>query len=143
LPKQSEAIGCEVPEWNGPGWPGDYGVQYDQIYPEYLTDPNVLVCPSSGRNSGDVNNDMGMLFDDGSGLCRHVNFALFTSTFYPYLGYAIDNSDGDASTPTLNGSQYPWGDWLPDEPLSGQMTSIIESLWGGGFEAPRNHQDLP
>lgn len=134
--------GCELPEWTSPGWPGDYGVQYTQIFPEYLTDVKVLVCPSSARNTGDADNDLLRIFDDGSGICQDVGVALATSTFYPYLGYVIDNADGDANTPVLFGSQYPWGSWYPDEPLSCQMTSIIEALWGGGFEAPRNHQDL-
>ncbi len=138
--------GCTVPEWSSQGWPGDYGVQASQIYPEYLTDPHVLVCPSSSRNTGDIAHDLQMVQDDGSGTCRHVNLALATSTFYPYMGYVIDNADGGPRTPVLTGAQYEsiWGDWHDDEPISGQITSIIESLWQGegGFNPPRNHEDL-
>jgi prepilin-type N-terminal cleavage/methylation domain-containing protein/prepilin-type processing-associated H-X9-DG protein len=137
--------GCDVPEWDSSGWPGDYGVDFTQVHPEYLTDVNVLVCPSSSRNAGDVNNDLLMMFDDGSGSCQHVNLAMATATFYPYMGYAVDNADEGG--PFLTGAQYEtiWGDWHDDEPLSCQMTSMIESLWqgDGGFNAPRNHQDLP
>jgi prepilin-type N-terminal cleavage/methylation domain-containing protein/prepilin-type processing-associated H-X9-DG protein len=138
--------GCTVPEWTGAGWPGDYGVQFTQIYPEYLTDMNVLVCPSSLRNTGDITHDLQMMQDDGSGICRHVNLALATSTFYPYMGYVIDNADGGPRMPVLTGAQYEsiWGDWYDDEPISAQITSMIEQLWqgAGGFSAPRNHEDL-
>jgi prepilin-type N-terminal cleavage/methylation domain-containing protein/prepilin-type processing-associated H-X9-DG protein len=135
--------GCGIPEWTGAGWPGDYGVEYLQIFPEYLTDPNVLVCPSSLRNSGDINDDLLVMFDDGSGACQHVGLALVTSTFYPYLGYVIDNSDGDPRMPTLTGAQYG-SNIKPEEPLSAQFVSLIDTLWGGpgGFAAPRNHNDL-
>jgi prepilin-type processing-associated H-X9-DG protein len=87
-----------------------------------------------------------MMQDDGSGICRHVNVALAASTFYPYMGYMIDNCDGGPRMPVLTGAQYEsiWGDWHDDEPISAQITSMIESLWQGegGFSAPRTHQDL-
>jgi prepilin-type N-terminal cleavage/methylation domain-containing protein/prepilin-type processing-associated H-X9-DG protein len=136
--------GCELVDWNSGGFPGDYGVQSTQVYPEYLSDLNVLVCPSSARNTGDINHDLQLLVDDGSGTCQHVKIPLATSTFYPYLGYIIDQGDGGSSMPTLTGAQYEsiWGDWHDDEPLFCQMTSIIESLWQGGFNAERVSGDI-
>ena len=138
--------GCIVPEWTHAGWPGDYGVFYNPIYPEYLTDINVLVCPSSLRNSGNVINDLLILSDDGSGTCQHDNQALVTSTFYQYMGYVIDNADGGAGMPIVTSEQMDayWA-VIPGETLSATMLSIIEALWSNWDPDDPTifHQDLP
>jgi prepilin-type N-terminal cleavage/methylation domain-containing protein/prepilin-type processing-associated H-X9-DG protein len=124
------------------------GVHTGQIFPEYLTDPKVLICPSSSFNTGDVIHDLYILTDDGSGLCQFNGIPTVTSVFYEYLGWVIDNADGP-NAPILTGAQYEsiWGDWTDDEPICAQWASMLEAIWSGmGTMEERNaalHQDLP
>ena len=137
-----DGTGCVWPEGPPAFAKSNYGVDLRQIYPEYLTDYNVLVCPSGSYNTGDSMNDLLVLTDDGTGACQYDGLSLSPMTFYGYVGYVIDNSDADASAPTLTGAQYPFGSWIADEPISGQMSSIIESLWDDPEDQQRVHEDI-
>ena len=72
------------------------------VYPEYLTDPMIFVCPSGTRLTEDM-----MVMDDGSTIlnpdpdgdgeieaCAHWWPASFA---YNYYGWAFDDCDNDAS----------------------------------------------
>ena len=135
--------GCIIPEWTHAGYPGDFGLFAQQVFPEYLTDMNVMVCPSSLRNSGDVINDLIMVTDDGSGTCQHVNLALATSTFYPYMGYVIDNADGGPNAPVLTVPEFFGSGFLMEgEPISAQLLSIMYSLYNADDMMTQVHRDI-
>jgi len=66
------------------------------IYPEYLTDPAILVCPSSALvTAGEFKNDAGewdVVFacDDGAGKASQVRGLSLAKGCYMYFGYALD-----------------------------------------------------
>jgi prepilin-type N-terminal cleavage/methylation domain-containing protein/prepilin-type processing-associated H-X9-DG protein len=71
----------------------------DQIYPEYLTDPNVLFCPSDPYDQGNPNPTY-QVEDDGGGLCRYPGFLAHSDVSYIYFGYAFDAlKDSDDPVP--------------------------------------------
>jgi prepilin-type N-terminal cleavage/methylation domain-containing protein/prepilin-type processing-associated H-X9-DG protein len=136
-----DGTGCAWPDTPPDYTKADYGVDVRQIYPEYLTDLSVLMCPSSQWNTGNVVNDLYMLTDDGSGLCQDANLAMSPSTSYGYMGYIIDNCDADPSAPWVTGAQYMGA--VATEPISAQFASIIESIWSNWDVKDTWHSDLP
>jgi prepilin-type N-terminal cleavage/methylation domain-containing protein/prepilin-type processing-associated H-X9-DG protein len=80
--------GCIVPDTfeDEPMW----GIWPKQVYPEYLTDLNVLVCPSSSRIGSDIDESLGIVRDDGSGLCPYDNIITGNHRFYQYIGHLVD-----------------------------------------------------
>jgi len=125
------------------------GVSTRQIYPEYLTDLNVLMCPSSSRNTGDPVVDLFMVQDDGSGLCKYTNLAVQPGASYGYFGYAIDGGDGGPDMPIVTAEQMdPYWAVKPGETLYATPLSITENLWGLLYAnwpvlTPAHHDDLP
>jgi prepilin-type N-terminal cleavage/methylation domain-containing protein/prepilin-type processing-associated H-X9-DG protein len=77
------------------------------IYPEYLTDTNVLICPSDanaaqGYFTNPVTNVVDIAYP-----CEEAERGLDAAAVsYGYLGYAIDQDD--ASDPTVNLAQAPF-----------------------------------
>lgn len=62
------------------------------IYPEYLTDNGVLVCPSDSLDAP-VDNPTLQLRDDGSNTCAYVGYISYGDQSYNYLGYVLDRCD--------------------------------------------------
>ena len=137
----------------GAEWWCDWGVNCDQIYPEYLTDYNVLVCPSSVRATGNVDADLGIIRDDGSGTCiwpdNGVNLdghVTNSDAFYQYWGWVLDQVDaGDRNVPS---SDAPWAG-TGDLPMNAQLNALLDSVgdlgWGSGDYADNANmgKDLP
>ena len=72
------------------------GPQVDAIYPEYLTDPNIFLCPS------DAENDASEFEDNGSGCNGLARDAAKADASYAYLGWAFDRlCKGTVNTSTL------------------------------------------
>ena len=69
----------------------------DSIYPEYLTDPHVLSCPSDPTDQGSEDPTY-PIADDGSGTCRYAGFMSHGDVSYMYLSYAFD-AMGDNDNP--------------------------------------------
>ncbi|MCP4642163.1 MAG: prepilin-type N-terminal cleavage/methylation domain-containing protein [bacterium] len=84
-------------------WKGDSGAATDcqpqtsaefifngpSVYPEYLTDVNVLICPSDSGGAGDIEGGRMSFFHDpaqGTNPCR------FNDGSYIYLGWAIPDN---------------------------------------------------
>ena len=87
--------GCVVPgvdDITQKGFSATFMMKSDMVYPEYLTDPNVLVCPSD-PNAEPADNPYWKLEDDGTGQCAYVGFLLQSDCSYAYFGYAIDHCD--------------------------------------------------
>ncbi|MCP4643911.1 MAG: DUF1559 domain-containing protein [bacterium] len=82
----------------------DFGPSSIQIYPEYLTDPKVLVCPSDpmASASGDDNSGLTILPTAG---CNYPGHISNTDMSYIYVGYCIDDGDGDKYGQTAIGGQ--------------------------------------
>ncbi len=102
---------------------GDWGVSARAIYPEYLTDMSVLVCPSSALNTGDPDRDLGRIEDDGSGLCppHLVGYYSEIDAFYQYLGFVVDKGD--------DGPGRTWPD-QPDQFGLIYNYQVADIMWG-------------
>ncbi|MCL4693256.1 MAG: DUF1559 domain-containing protein [Candidatus Hydrogenedentes bacterium] len=68
-----------------------FGPHIPAVYPEYLTDLNVLLCPSDGDLGSD--NPLLIVADDGSGTCEYVHDVTYADQSYNYLGYVLDRVD--------------------------------------------------
>ena len=64
------------------------------IYPEYLTDPNVLHCPSDPSDQGN-DNPTYQVEDDGSGQCQYAGYLAHGDVSYMYFGLAFDHMEDD------------------------------------------------
>lgn len=62
------------------------------LYPEYLPDPAVLVCPSDPVDS---DNPLLIVEDDGSNTCQWVGFISRADESYNYLGFVLDQAGDD------------------------------------------------
>ena len=70
----------------------DFFADMNAIYPEYLTDPGVLICPSDAGLEGTVTETIDQVTDDGSGLCPRICVGQITQSdeSYVYTGWALD-----------------------------------------------------
>jgi len=97
--------GCIIPN-SHVVWPY-WSVWVQSIYPEYLTDLNVLICPSSPNASNDVDQALGIIRDDGSGLCPYNPLVTNNARFYQYLGHVMDKVEiGDPVYHEIAGGGY-------------------------------------
>lgn len=62
------------------------------LYPEYLSDTNVLLCPSDA-DQGD--NPLDIVADDGSNTCAYEGLVTHADQSYNYLGFVLDQVDED------------------------------------------------
>lgn len=74
-----------------------FGPHIPAIYPEYLSDLNVLICPSDPDSGGD--NPLDIVADDGSEECEFVGVVTHGDQSYNYLGFVFDQMD--ESDPTV------------------------------------------
>jgi prepilin-type N-terminal cleavage/methylation domain-containing protein/prepilin-type processing-associated H-X9-DG protein len=91
------AAGCDgLPAENPPGSgpPSSFAPQTSAIYPEYLTDPNIFICPSDPLE-GDGNNPVNIL---SGNLCQFNGLIAGGDQSYNYLGYVFDRCDDDDPT---------------------------------------------
>jgi len=84
----ANATGCDPESFHDNGV---FMADLTAIYPEYLSDLNVLICPSD-PNIG-VENDLLIVEDDGSGTCEYVGLVTEGDESYNYLGYTLDKVD--------------------------------------------------
>lgn len=71
-----------------------FAMESSAIYPEYLTDPWVLYCPSDANDTGS-DNPTYQVADDGSGTCQFPGYLAHGDTSYLYMSYAFDHMDDD------------------------------------------------
>jgi prepilin-type N-terminal cleavage/methylation domain-containing protein/prepilin-type processing-associated H-X9-DG protein len=87
------------------------GAFVPSIYPEYLTDPNINVCPSSSRSGQFADNitvtiggqDVNCFAHGHSGLARCSNTI---DDYYIYLGWTLDQVNADGTDPLLPTSSF-------------------------------------
>ncbi len=68
-----------------------FGPSIPTMYPEYLTDLDVLLCPSDA--DAGMENPLGMVADDGTETCEFVGVVTHCDQSYNYLGYVVDRLD--------------------------------------------------
>jgi len=125
------------------------GPDVKSIYPEYLTDPAIAVCPSDAKETVEY-----MQFDDGS--WRLHNNPEIIDASYAYLGWAFDRLDTagtallstytnlDALLSVLGGGTLSGDPLVPVQlgsavnVLLGRMAPYLPSAVGGGNPAAAN-----
>src|SRR5690606_32691639 len=68
----------------------DFFADMNAIYPEYLTDPGSVICPSDGTaTEGTAEEIVDMVTDDGSGMCPQICVGQITQgdESYVYTGW--------------------------------------------------------
>jgi prepilin-type N-terminal cleavage/methylation domain-containing protein/prepilin-type processing-associated H-X9-DG protein len=132
--------GCFIPDitdqtFVGGGEMGiQIGVDSIAIYPEYLTDPNVLVCPSDPQNGDSADVVLNIVQDDGSGTCLFSGIPQDTDESYYYFGYALDRVD--TSDPYWTAAEVPAMFQNTDPSLfplgiSKQLNAMLDEFWDG------------
>ncbi len=77
-----------------------YFMDMTAMYPEYMSDPNVVLCPSGSNMDMGPATEAGVIEDDGSGTCQWVGFPSQADRSYNYFGYAFDRVDeNDLTSP--------------------------------------------
>jgi len=118
---------CNPTYWvnAGAGW----AISGPQIYPEYLTDPAVLVCPSS-VSTGDPAEDLKIVTDPNGGSCGIWEGRMtWTQHSYMYWGFALDQ--GDANDPTVLSAETYLGLYFGfpgDIPVNAQFWALYISV---------------
>jgi prepilin-type N-terminal cleavage/methylation domain-containing protein/prepilin-type processing-associated H-X9-DG protein len=102
---------------SGGTMPGGCGAQSEPevaprviaIYPEYLTDYNVLVCPSAPDAGEGANQFLAVIHQTGNGNvpCPYAGIADNPSDGYQYMGYVLDLCDATDPTQDMSGQQVP------------------------------------
>ncbi len=97
----NEAKGEEFPPtqyWHLNGTPTVLGPRGLALYPEYWTDPNIMICPSDSRASQFIDlggDDMGTFIEEAvaqGASQRCLDCLLSLPVSYAYTGYAVDSS---------------------------------------------------
>lgn len=99
------------------------------VYPEYLADPHILLCPSSASTS-----DLHILEDNRPYVCPTPGYISHPSASYFYLGHMLDrNGDND---PTVT-----FGAYTAPEQFAGYLTAIADITGGDplGVNAVTDH----
>jgi prepilin-type N-terminal cleavage/methylation domain-containing protein/prepilin-type processing-associated H-X9-DG protein len=82
---------------------GDDGLNFmfeaPAMIPEYLSDPDVLLCPSDPMAGG--TNPLGIVEDDGSGNCPWVGYISRPHESYLYHGFLTDAVEADSPHLTM------------------------------------------
>ncbi|MFM1918936.1 MAG: hypothetical protein RLZZ303_570 [Candidatus Hydrogenedentota bacterium] len=84
----ANATGCDPDSFHDNGV---FMADMVALYPEYLTDLNVLVCPSDADVGQE--NDLLVVADDGTDTCAYVGVVTEGDESYNYVGFALDRVD--------------------------------------------------
>jgi prepilin-type N-terminal cleavage/methylation domain-containing protein/prepilin-type processing-associated H-X9-DG protein len=84
----ANTVGCDPESYQQDGF---FMADMEAIYPEYLSDLNVLVCPSDADVGG--TNDLLQVADDGTDTCQFVGLVTEGDESYNFLGFALDRVD--------------------------------------------------
>jgi len=103
----------------------DFFAQMEAIYPEYLTDPSVLVCPSDAGAQGDIEEQVSIV-QEGQGGCNWVGTITQSDESYVYLGFALDLVGDDDPMINMSALGYP-GNVM----ANGQVAAVIVYMLTG------------
>ena len=107
------------------------------IYPEYLTDPNVLLCPSDANENEDYFLDIDDSDNDGDSQERTFgDFPGFgedaldrVDASYAYFGWAFDKLTDEATDTDGAGPGGPHA--IPASSLPGTLASLLSAVFAG------------
>lgn len=68
-----------------------FGPHMPSLFPEYLADPNILICPSDADGGGEE--ALGIVKDNGSNTCQYEGLVTHSDQSYNYIGFALDLVD--------------------------------------------------
>ena len=115
------------------------------LYPEYLADPAILMCPSDSDIQGDtVDEAVNIVRDDGSGLCPAICVGQITNAdaSYIYLGYTLDKVED--RHPTIDSAGLGLGGGVE---LNAQLSATLAYATLGHansqYGAPFNDEEPP
>jgi len=106
----------------------DFFADMNAIYPEYMTDPAILICPSDGGKEGSVEETINLVRDDGTGMCPNLCIGQITQgdESYVYTGWTLDQLEDDdlsIDSGALLG--------VPGVELNAQLSAVLAYLLAG------------
>jgi prepilin-type N-terminal cleavage/methylation domain-containing protein/prepilin-type processing-associated H-X9-DG protein len=102
----------------------DWMFDMNTVYPEYLTDLNIMLCPSAA-SGGDVDVSLAIIRDDGSGTCQYTNYVTNPGGDYRYYGYVLDMVGPD--DPYDDGAGAPFNSQIMD--LQWALENDGDGMW--------------
>lgn len=101
----------------------EFTFQGTSLFPEYLTDPNALICPSDSSTDDAINESTGLWYNQNvlnAGGQAQWDPCAFTPESYIYIGWALDGTPGkdylafgaDENDPSVAQSLNPVGPYL-------------------------------
>ncbi len=112
----------------------EIGMSVTAIYPEYLTDWQVLVCPSA-PDAGPAADALSIILDEDGEVCvsPYKGLADNPSDHYHYLGWAVDRASGTDAQTELAGLGGALGLTLPAGATgSSQILAVAVPIFSGG-----------
>jgi len=101
----------------------DFIFDMQAIVPEYLTDGQVLLCPSDPGAQGEPEDALMIVRQDDSGAaCNWVGAITQGDESYIYMGFVFDMVDD--TDPTMSAAAFG----LPDVPVPAQMAAVLAWL---------------
>ena len=98
----------------------DLAPHMEALYPEYLADLNVLVCPSDPEAAD--TNPLGIVEAAPGQQCAYAGRPSNADVSYLYYGYALDKVEDD--DPKIDASLFG----VPNSPISSQMAYIMACI---------------
>jgi prepilin-type N-terminal cleavage/methylation domain-containing protein/prepilin-type processing-associated H-X9-DG protein len=122
-----EALGCEDAQDDA-----DFAPNWDSIYPEYLTDPGVLLCPSDEAAAEGVNEALEVIQQDPNSalICPYIGHADNGDASYVYIGYVLDRVEDDDPTIDSSALGLPAGVTLSAQ-MAGTTAWLITPAFSG------------
>lgn len=117
--------GCEVPSSNSSGSP-----QVSALYPEYLTDLNVLVCPSDPNASDE--DPLGLVRTIPGQSCAYEGQPSISDRSYLYFGWVMDKVS--PVSPTISSDLLFVG--LPTFNAPSQIAYLLAAVGGLSSTSP-------
>ncbi|MBI2423426.1 MAG: DUF1559 domain-containing protein [Candidatus Hydrogenedentes bacterium] len=117
----------------------DFMANMDSLYPEYLTDVGVLLCPSDSGLGSSPEESAGLVEDDGTGTCPTICVGAVSNSdqSYVYTGFTTDLVEDDDPTVDSNVITLPAG-----VQINAQLAALLS--WAqaiAGFDDQDNSND--
>lgn len=122
------------------------------VYPEYLNDVNILICPSDSTAAEHVRVDKIWLFHDltGAAVDGQLNPCRFTADSYNYTGYCLQKADLFADVSRENDPEITQNNILFLGIINSAALVALDEMtgnttwqeWADGAETPRVDEDL-
>ena len=114
----------------------DFMANMSSLYPEYLTDVGVLLCPSDSGLGSSPAESAGLVEDDGSGTCPTICVGTVSNSdqSYVYTGFTTDLVEDD--DPTVDSGQITLA---PGVAVNAQLAALLS--WAQGAAGFDNSDD--